>query len=538
MRNIDKIMNTVTIFLVFHYTSITNDKKRAIMEIYYRCVGGYKMKKVFKQTDVILIGGGIMSATLGVLLKELDPAINIKVFEKLSAPGLESSNVWNNAGTGHSALCELNYTTEDEDKNINIDKAVNVNEQFQLSKQFWSYLVNEGKLKNPQDFIMPVPHLSFVEGEDDIRFLKNRLAAFKDNPLFQGMEFTEDHDKMREWVPLMMEGRDPNEHIAITRMAAGSDVNFGALTQDLFDVMKSFNGAVTHYEHTVKDIKRAEDGSWNVKVYDQNSKQTEIHNAKFVFIGAGGYSLPLLQKTKIPEARGVGGFPVSGLFLVCKNQEVVEQHLAKVYGKAKVGAPPMSVPHLDTRYIDGERGLLFGPFAGFSPKFLKTGKYTDLLTSVNPGNVTNMLSAGGKEMKLTQYLISQVLQTHEQRMEELREFVPNAESKDWEIVVAGQRVQVIKETEDGGKGTLQFGTEVITAEDGSVAALLGASPGASTAVYVMLQVIDKCFKDRMPEWTPQIKKMIPSYGLKLAEHKELFEEINANTAKTLGLKEK
>lgn len=321
-------------------------------------------------------------------------------------------------------------------------------------------------------------------------------------------------------------------------MAAGSDVNFGALTQDLFDVMKSFDGAVTHYEHTVKDIKRAEDGSWNVKVYDQNSKQTEIHNAKFVFIGAGGYSLPLLQKTKIPEARGVGGFPVSGLFLVCKNQEVVEQHLAKVYGKAKVGAPPMSVPHLDTRYIDGERGLLFGPFAGFSPKFLKTGKYTDLLASVNPGNVTNMLSAGGKEMKLTQYLISQVLQTHEQRMEELREFVPNAESKDWEIVVAGQRVQVIKETEAGGKGTLQFGTEVITAEDGSVAALLGASPGASTAVYVMLQVIDKCFKDRMPEWEPHIKKMIPSYGLKLAEHKDLFEEINANTAKTLGLKEK
>ncbi len=531
-------MNTVTIFLDFHYTSITNDEKRSIMEIYYRCFGGYKMKKVFKQTDVILIGGGIMSATLGVLLKELDPAINIKVFEKLSAPGLESSNVWNNAGTGHSALCELNYTTEDKDKNINIDKAVNVNEQFQLSKQFWSYLVNEGKLKHPQDFIMPVPHLSFVEGEDDIRFLKNRLAAFKDNPLFQGMELTEDHDKMREWAPLMMEGRDPNARIAITRMAAGSDVNFGALTQDLFDVMKSFNGAVTHYEHTVKDIKRAEDGSWNVKVYDQNSKQTEIHNAKFIFIGAGGYSLPLLQKTKIPEARGVGGFPVSGLFLVCKNQEVVEQHLAKVYGKAKVGAPPMSVPHLDTRYIDGERGLLFGPFAGFSPKFLKTGKYTDLLASVNPGNVTNMLSAGGKEMKLTQYLISQVLQTHEQRMEELREFVPNAESKDWEIVVAGQRVQVIKETEDGGKGTLQFGTEVITAEDGSVAALLGASPGASTAVHVMLQVIDKCFKDRMPEWEPQIKKMIPSYGLKLAEHKALFEEINANTAKTLGLKEK
>ncbi|WP_414055861.1 malate dehydrogenase (quinone) [Macrococcus equi] len=496
------------------------------------------MKKVFKQTDVIMIGGGIMSATLGVLLKELDPSINIKVFEKLAEPGLESSNVWNNAGTGHSALCELNYTSEDKDKKMDITKAVNVNEQFQLSKQLWAYLVNTGKLKRPQDFIMPVPHLSFVEGEDNIRFLKNRLDAFKDNPLFQGMEFTEDHDKMREWVPLMMEGRNPEERIAITRMAAGSDINFGQLTRDLFNIMKSYDGAVIHYNHTVKDIKRAEDGSWNVKVYDQNSKQTEVHNAKFVFIGAGGYSLPLLQKTGIPEARGVGGFPVSGLFLVCKNKEVVDQHLAKVYGKAKVGAPPMSVPHLDTRYINGERGLLFGPFAGFSPKFLKTGKYTDLLATVKPGNVTNMLAAGGKEMKLTQYLISQVMLSHEQRMEELREFVPNADSKDWEIVVAGQRVQVIKETDKGGKGTLQFGTEVITAEDGSVAALLGASPGASTAVHVMLDVINKCFADRMNEWQPQIKKMIPSYGVKLAENKALFEEINVNTSKALGLKEK
>ncbi|WP_414043871.1 malate dehydrogenase (quinone) [Macrococcus sp. EM39E] len=496
------------------------------------------MKKVFKQTDVILIGGGIMSATLGVLLKELDPSINIKVFEKLSEPGLESSNVWNNAGTGHSALCELNYTNEDTDKKMDISKAINVNEQFQLSKQLWSYLVNTGKLKNPQDFIMPVPHLSFVEGEDNIRFLKNRLEAFKDNPLFQGMELTEDHDKMREWVPLMMEGRNPNEKIAITRMEAGTDVNFGELTRELFDVMKSFDSAVTHFEHTVKDIKRAEDGSWNVKVYDQNNKKNEIHNAKFVFIGAGGYSLPLLQKTNIPESKGVGGFPVSGLFLVCKNKEIVEKHLAKVYGKAKVGAPPMSVPHLDTRYINGERGLLFGPFAGFSPKFLKTGKYTDLLATVKPGNVTNMLAAGGKEMKLTQYLISQVMLSHEQRMEELREFVPNADSKDWEIVVAGQRVQVIKESETGGKGTLQFGTEVITAEDGSVAALLGASPGASTAVHVMLQVLNKCFADRMPEWESQIKKMIPSYGVKLAENKALFEEINVNTSKALGLKEK
>ncbi|UOB20938.1 malate dehydrogenase (quinone) [Macrococcus armenti] len=496
------------------------------------------MKRKFKETDVILIGGGIMSATLGVLLKELDPSINIKVFEKLEAAGLESSNVWNNAGTGHSALCELNYTNEDADGNIDITKASDVNEQFQLSKQLWAYLVEQGKLKHPEGFIMPVPHLSFVEGEQNVDFLKRRLKAFEGNPLFEGMELTEDHDKMREWVPLMMEGRNPDEKIAITRMEAGTDVNFGALTNDLFDIMTSYEGAVIHYNHAVKDIKRNENGTWDVKVYDEKAKKSEIHSAKFVFIGAGGYSLPLLQKTKIPEAKGVGGFPVSGLFLVCKKPEIVEQHLAKVYGKAKVGAPPMSVPHLDTRYIDGERALLFGPYAGFSPKFLKTGRYTDLIESVTPGNIANMLSAGAKEMKLTQYLISQVIQNHEARMEELREFVPNAKSEDWEIVVAGQRVQVIKETEAGGKGTLQFGTEVITSKDGSIAALLGASPGASTAVHVMLRVIKECFGDRMPEFEPKIKEMLPSYGKKLAEHPELFEEINKQTARALGLKEK
>ncbi|WP_275952339.1 malate dehydrogenase (quinone) [Macrococcoides canis] len=501
-------------------------------------MGAERMKRKFKETDVILIGGGIMSATLGVLLKELDPSINIKVFEKLEAAGLESSNVWNNAGTGHSALCELNYTTEDVDGNIDITKASGINEQFQLSKQLWGYLAQQGKLKDPSNFIMPVPHLSFVEGEKNVDFLKRRLKALSDNPLFEGMELTEDHDKMREWVPLMMEGRNPDEKIAITRMEAGTDVNFGALTNDLFDIMTSYDGAVIHYNHTVKDIKRNDDGSWDVKVYDQNHKKTEVHSAKFVFIGAGGYSLPLLQKTKIPEAKGVGGFPVSGLFLVCKDPSIVEQHLAKVYGKAKVGAPPMSVPHLDTRYIDGERALLFGPYAGFSPKFLKTGRYTDLIESVTPGNITNMLSAGAKEMKLTQYLISQVMQNHEARMEELREFVPNAKSEDWEIVVAGQRVQVIKETEAGGKGTLQFGTEVITSEDGSIAALLGASPGASTAVHVMLRVINECFGERMTEFEPRIKAMIPSYGKKLADHPELFKEINQQTAKALGLKEK
>ncbi|WP_374722839.1 malate:quinone oxidoreductase [Peribacillus tepidiphilus] len=495
------------------------------------------MSSVQNKTDVILIGAGIMSATLGSLLKELAPEWEIKVFEKLENAGEESSNEWNNAGTGHAALCELNYTSEKSDGSIDISKAIKVNEQFQLSRQFWSYLVNSNLIRNPQDFIMPIPHISFVQGEKNVTFLKKRLEALSANPLFQGMEFSEDPEKLKEWIPLMMDGRTLNEPIAATKIDSGTDVNFGALTRILFDHLKRKNVQI-NYKHSVKDFKRTSDGSWEVKVHDINSGKIEYHTAKFVFIGAGGGSLPLLQKTGIPESKHIGGFPVSGLFMVCNNPEVISQHHAKVYGKAKVGAPPMSVPHLDTRYIDNKKTLLFGPFAGFSPKFLKTGSNFDLIGSVKPNNVFTILAAGVKEMGLTKYLIQQVMLSNEKRMEELREFIPTAKSEDWDIVVAGQRVQVIKDTENGGKGTLQFGTEVVSSTDGSIAALLGASPGASTAVHVMLEVLEKCFPQYMKEWEAKIKEMIPSYGLSLVENPELFEKIHTSTAHTLGLVEK
>ena len=486
------------------------------------------------KSDVILIGAGIMSATLGTMLKELAPDWNITVFEKLSNAGEESSNEWNNAGTGHAALCELNYTSEKPDGTIDISKAINVNEQFQVSMQFWSYLVKNKLIQNPQDFIMPLPHMSMVRGEKNVEYLKKRHETMSNNPLFKGMEFSDDPEKLKEWIPLIMQDRPANEAIAATKIDTGTDVNFGALTRMLFDHLKEKDVDI-NYNHSVESIKRTKDGLWELKVHDKDGCKMEYHTAKFVFLGAGGGSLELLQKSGIPEGKHIGGFPISGLFMVCKNQEIVEQHHAKVYGKAAVGAPPMSVPHLDTRFIDNKKSLLFGPFAGFSPKFLKTGSNMDLFASVKPHNITTLLAAGVKEMSLTKYLIQQLLLSKDQRMEELREFIPTAKSDDWDIVVAGQRVQVIKDTEKGGKGTLQFGTEVVSAADGSIAALLGASPGASTAVHVMLEVIKKCFPQQSKEWEPKLKEMIPSYGISLLQNPELLEEVHASTAEALGL---
>ncbi|MEI2282750.1 malate:quinone oxidoreductase [Paenibacillus polysaccharolyticus] len=485
-------------------------------------------------TDVILIGAGIMSATLGTLLKELAPDWNIKVFEKLATAGEESSNEWNNAGTGHAALCELNYTVERPDKTVDISKAIKVNEQFQVSKQFWSYLVNSRLIRNPRDFIMPIPHLSYVHGESNVQFLKRRYDTLSNHPLFAGMDFSDNREELAKWMPLMMKDRTSSEPVAATKIDSGTDVNFGALTRMLLKHLQEQKVEV-HYKHSVKNIKRKSDKSWELTVKNLTSGAVERHRAKFIFIGAGGGSLHLLQKSGIPEGKHIGGFPVSGIFMVCKNPKVVEQHHAKVYGKASVGAPPMSVPHLDTRYIDNQKSLLFGPFAGFSPKFLKTGSNADLIASVKLHNLLTMLAAGVKELSLTKYLIQQLMLTKEQRMKELRDFVPSAKSEDWDMVLAGQRVQVIKDTVQGGKGTLQFGTEVVTAADGSIAALLGASPGASTAVQVMLEILERCFPQHMKAWEPKIKEMIPSYGISLAENLDLLREVNLSTAKSLGL---
>lgn len=485
------------------------------------------------RTDIILIGAGIMSATLGSLLKEVMPEWDITVFERRAAAGEESSNEWNNAGTGHASLCELNYTVEQPDGSVDISKAIKVNEEYHISKQFWSYLVNSDRIHNPRDFIVPVPHMSFVQGASDVAFLQKRFEALSRNPLFQGMEFSDDPEKLTEWIPLMMKDRILNQPIAATRIESGTDVNFGALTRILFDHLQN-KGVDIQFNHHVDDIARNRDGLWELKVRHADSGAVKRHCAQFVFIGGGGGSLHLLQKSNIPEGRGIGGFPVSGLFMVCQKPEIVAQHHAKVYGKAAVGAPPMSVPHLDTRMINNTKTLFFGPFAGFSPKFLKFGSIFDLFTSVKAHNLAAMMAAGVKNIPLTAYLIKQVMLSKEQRMEALREFVPHADMENWKLLEAGQRVQIIKNTA-AGKGTLQFGTEVISAADGSLAALLGASPGASTAVSVMLEVINKCFSQYIKAWEPKIIEMIPSYGV--SKTPELIRDIHISTARALGLSE-
>lgn len=493
------------------------------------------MKNNEAPKEVILVGAGIMSATLGTLLNKLEPDWHITLFEKLDKAGKESSNEWNNAGTGHAALCELNYSPETPDGSIDINKAVEINEQFQLSQQFWAYLADGNGISRPEEFIRPLPHISFVHGRNNAAFLQKRFEALKDHPLFKGMEYAEDDETLKDWIPLMMEGRSPEEPIAATKFTQGTDVNFGELTRQLLDHLGNQPNVDIRYNHTVDDMKRTDDRSWEVKVRSFADHTLQHHHADFVFIGAGGGAVPLLQKTEIPESKHVGGFPISGEFLVCRNPEVVDKHHAKVYSKEREGAPAMTVPHLDKRHIEGEQILLFGPFAGFSPKFLKTGSNTDLLSSVKPNNIFTMMAAGAKNIPLIKYLVQQLMLSKEQRMDDLREFIPDANSEDWETVVAGQRVQVIEDTDEGGKGSVQFGTDVIHSEDGTIAALLGASPGASTSVAIMLDIFQKCFPDYLEEWEPKMKEMIPSYGKSLAENPELFNDIFASSVRKLGL---
>ncbi|EJM96437.1 malate:quinone-oxidoreductase [Pseudomonas sp. GM74] len=489
-----------------------------------------------KKVDVLLIGGGIMSATLGVWLNELEPGTSMQMIERLDGVAQESSNGWNNAGTGHSALAELNYTPEDENGKVSIPKAVEINEAFQISRQFWAWQVQQGVLKNPRSFINSTPHMSFVWGDDNIKFLKKRYEALQASPLFAGMQYSEDPAVIKQWVPLMMEGRDPSQKVAATWSPLGTDVNFGEITRQFVAHLQTTPKFDLKLSSEVQDITRNEDGSWHVSYKNLKDGSKTETDARFVFIGAGGGALHLLQKSGIPEAKEYAGFPVGGSFLVTENPTIAEQHLAKAYGKASVGAPPMSVPHLDTRVLDGKRVILFGPFATFSTKFLKEGSYLDLLTTTTTHNVWPMTKVGIKEYPLVEYLAGQLMLSDEDRLNALKEYFPNAKAEDWRLWQAGQRVQIIKRDEAAG-GVLKLGTEIVASQDGSIAGLLGASPGASTAAPIMLTVLQKVFKDKVatPDWQAKLHQIVPSYGTQLNASPEKVAEEWAYTAKVLEL---
>lgn len=486
-------------------------------------------KKIY---DAVLVGGGIMSATLASLLHRLEPTWSILLVEKEAELATESSNPWNNAGTGHSALCELNYTPEKNGK-IDVSKAIKINEQFQISRQYWATLVENGELSNPSSFINPVPHMTFVRGAENVDFLRRRYELLKDEPLFADMEFTTEPAKIFEWAPALMVGRAEDEQVAATRVAGGTDVDFGALTRALVANAEK-QGAEVRLSTRVEALRQQSNGIWQLRINDRAENKKQVVRGRFVFVGAGGGALPILQKAGFKEIRGYGGFPISGQFYRTDNPEVVAKHLAKVYGKASVGAPPMSVPHLDTRVVDGKPALMFGPYAGFSPKYLKKGSYLDLFTSLRFHNIIPMLAVAKDEFSLVTYLLSQLTASKKKKFKELKDFMPEAEMKDWRLITAGQRVQVMKRDAKRG-GVLQMGTEVVSKADGTIAGLLGASPGASVAVPVMIDLLKKCFPEQFTAWEPKIREAIPSFGTSVNADPELTKQIEERTNKALGL---
>ena len=490
-----------------------------------------------KIVDALLVGAGAMSTTLAMMLNKLDASLKICIVERLDQVAHESTDGWNNAGTGHAAYCELNYTPEAEDGDVDISKALHINASFEVTLQFWSHLVKTGALPTPKEFINRTPHKSFVWGEKNVEFLRKRHELMSAHHLFESMEYSEDPAQLAKWMPLVMTGRKQDDPVAATRVHHGSDVDFGSLAPDMVEHLQQQDSFELLLGHSVEDMKRSAKEGWSVLLEDNKTGEITRVRSKFVFLGAGGGALPLLQKSDIPESEGYGGFPVSGQWLVCTKPEIANQHHAKVYGKAAIGAPPMSVPHLDTRVINGERALLFGPFAGFTTKFLKQGSVLDLPASVRAGNLKSMISVGMNNMALTKYLIGEVFQSDKSRMETLREYFPEAKDEDWTLANAGQRVQIIKTDEDG-KGKLEFGTEIVAAADGTLAALLGASPGASTATQTMIDVIERCFSDKLESdgWKERLKVMIPSYGESLIENAELLKTIREDTLTTLELK--
>ncbi len=489
--------------------------------------------------DVILIGTGVMSANLAAILKCLDPKLSMQLYESTPEVARESSFGWNNAGTGHAGLCEMSYTpNRAADGSVDVTNAVKIFEQFEQTLQFWSYAVSQKMIDQPRQFINPVSHISFVHGQEMVDFLRDRHRAMAAHHFFREMEFSTDPGTIRSWAPLLVDGRPVTVPIAATRTPLGTDVNFGEVSRKLLEWVASQPACGIATSHRVTGLQKVGD-RWQLKIKNLATGQTITNSARFVFVGAGGGSLPLLQKANIAEARGLGGFPIGGQWLVCSNPDIVKQHQAKVYGQPQPEAPTMAVPHLDTRILDGQQTLLFGPFAAWTTRFLhRTGKLTDLPLSIKPHNLMTLINIGLSNLGLIKYLVKEGTQSMARRMNVLRRFYPNADTNDWKLIDAGIRVQAIKKS-DGKAGIVHYGTEVITSADKSIAALLGASPGASVCVSIVLDVIRQCRPDLLdsPAGKAQMETMIPGYAAELRNtaNADRFKQLARAAREQLGL---
>eukprot|EP00440_Ansanella_granifera_P037345 gb/GFBE01040518.1/.p1 GENE.gb/GFBE01040518.1/~~gb/GFBE01040518.1/.p1 ORF type:complete len:563 (+),score=195.61 gb/GFBE01040518.1/:1-1689(+) len=474
-----------------------------------------------REVEVVLIGAGIMSATVGLMIKELEPEWKMLMFERLAAPGLESSNGFNNAGTGHAGFMEPNYTKEvlNPDgslKTVTTEKVTHVCEQFLSSRQYWEYLTRKSLLPNPDTWIHQTNHIALGVGKDQVEFIKKRYEAMKDHPLFNSMEIClpEEKAKAAQWAPLIVGGRDANEPICMTKVPHGTDVDYGALTKAKIGAFQKLGGDL-RLNTEVTDVKKDKDGKWIVTTKVNGAGSGRAYNkARFVFVGAGGWALLLLQKAGIPQVNGYMALPVTGDWAVCQNPEVVKQHKVKVYAPGAPGAPPMSMPHLDYRTIGGKEMLLFGPFGSITLKFLRYGSVLDSFKALKPHNITSTIGALSKNLSLAVMLMKDVFKSGAGKLHDIRHYYPQADPDDWIFIPAGVRAQIIKKDPKTGKGMLQFGTEVVTNDEGTIVGLLGASPGASTSVSIALDVIEKCFGDKpeFKKWAPKIKQMIPTWS--------------------------
>lgn len=488
--------------------------------------------------DVVLIGAGIMSTTVATMLTELEPEWSIGIFERLDRAGKEASEAWNNAGTGHAALCELNYTPRDDRGEISTTKALAINEQFQLSRQLWSYWVEQRTLEHPSSFINPIPHMSFAWGEKGARYLRERYEQMRPEPVFTHLEHTEDPAVIEQWAPLLMRGRTDDKRVAASRARGGTDIDFGEMTRQLADHLARRRADV-RYRHRVTSLRRERAG-WRLQITDSATSKRANVQARHVFVGAGGGTLPLLQSAKLPAVRGYSGFPVAGQFLRTTDPETAAHHYAKVYGLPGPGAPPMSVPHLDTRFVSGRRTLMFGPYAGFSMKYLKYGPHSALLNSLRPHNVGPMFDVAGDRRDFVLFLLRELAKNKRAKTAQLLDYYPQADPRSWELITAGQRVQVVKpgpySPTKRRRGVMElFGTELITSADGSLAGLLGASPGASTAPEIALRVLSTTYPDHVPRWRATLQGMVPSYGRRLNDDVGLLDEMTSWTNRVLEL---